>query len=123
MTSDGISTKLVGYQVRTAGGDRVVGEVEGVRANGMRLHKLAGHPRHHGYLPAEAVATVDERTNTIFLRDGIDASKIVDAPPPPNEDPEDWHKSPDWWADLLGHYGLYESEGRGNEPFLHPAQR
>ena len=28
-----------------------------------------------------------------------------------------------WWADLLGHSGLFDPEGRGSEPFLHPDQK
>jgi hypothetical protein len=109
--------------VRTADGARAVGEVEGVRPNGVRLHRLVGHPGHHGYLPVEALERIDAATNTIFLRTGIGVEEIVDAPPPPGEEADGWRKSPEWWADLLGHYGLYESEGRGSEPFLHPAQQ
>jgi hypothetical protein len=37
--------------------------------------------------------------------------------------PDDWHTSDDWWADLLGHFGLFDAAGKGNEPLLHPAQR
>ena len=123
MSRDDLSIRVVGYQVRTADGSRPVGEVEGVRPQGMRLHRLRDHAGHHGYLPADAITRIDSATNTIFLREGIDVDAIVDAPPPPNEDPDGWHKSSEWWADLLGHYGLYESEGRSSEPFLHPAQR
>src|SRR5947209_14435034 len=123
MSTAELSMKVVGYQVRTADGERAVGEVEGVRPQGVRLHRIAGHRGHHGYLPAKALARIDAATNTIFLRQGIDADQIVDAPPPPGEEPDGWHKSSEWWADLLGHYGLFESEGRGSEPFLHPAQR
>jgi hypothetical protein len=56
-------------------------------------------------------------------REGIGADRVADAPPPSDEGPDDWHKAADWWADLLGHYGLFDSAGKGNEPFLHPAQR
>jgi hypothetical protein len=70
-----------------------------------------------------AVGRVDHRTNTIFLRTGITVETIAGAPPPPGTAPDAWRKSDDWWADLLGHYGLFESEGRGNEPLLHPDQR
>ena len=48
---------------------------------------------------------------------------MLDAPPPPDERPDGWHASDDWWADLLGHYGLYDSEGKGSEPFLHADQK
>jgi hypothetical protein len=123
MTTPQISIRLVGYQVRTLGGASVVGEVEGVRERGLRIHKIPGHRGHHGYLPAETITWISDATNTIFLGDGLGAESVVDAPPPPGADPDGWHKSNEWWADLLGHYGLYESEGRGSEPFLHSDRR
>jgi hypothetical protein len=122
-TQTALSMRCVGYQVRTSGGGAPVGEIEGVRARGVRLHRLPAHPGRHGYLPSEAVSWVSDATNTVFLKEGITPESVVDAPPPPDEAPGDWHKSSDWWADLLGHFGLFESEGRGNEPFLHPDQR
>src|SRR5687768_1523969 len=106
--------KLVGYQVRTSGGATVVGEIEGVRPNGVRVHKIPDHPGHAGYLPMEAVATIDDATNTVLLVEGIARDQVLDAPPPPDERADGWRKSDDWWADLLGHYGLFESEGRGS---------
>lgn len=115
--------KLVGYQVRTSGGTTVVGEIEGVRPDGVRVHKIPAHPRHAGYLPAEAIATIDDATNTVLLVEGIDRDQVIDAPPPPGERPDGWRKSDDWWADLLGHYGLFDSEGRSSEPFLHADQK
>jgi len=122
------TTALVGYQVREADGRTVVGEVEGVRPSGIRpsgirIHKIPGHPRRAGHLPAEAIADVERATDTIRLRDGIRLAAILDAPEPPAGDPEGWHMSGDWWADLLGHYGLFDAEGRGSEPFLHPDQK
>ena len=117
------STSMIGYQVREADGRTVVGEVDGVRPSGFRIHKIPHHRREHGYLPAEAIATVDRVTNTIRLVDGIPRAAILEAPEPPDGTGEDWHLSRDWWADLLGHYGLFDAEGRGSEPFLHPDQR
>jgi hypothetical protein len=117
------SIRLVGYQARTLDGATVVGEIEGVRPAGVRIHKIPGHPGHAGYLPAEAIARIHEPTNTVFLVAGIGPEQVLDAPPPPDESPEGWHKSADWWADLLGHYGLFDSEGRGSEPFLHADQK
>ena len=117
------SVRLVGYQTRIHDGTTVVGEIEGVRPKGVRIHKIPGHPGHAGYLPAEAIARIHEATNTVFLVEGIGPEQVLDAPPPPDESPEGWHKSADWWADLLGHYGLFDSEGRGSEPFLHPDQK
>lgn len=119
----GLTTAVVGYQAREAGGGTVVGEVQGVRPRGVRIHKIPGHPRHHGYLPAEAIARIDRSTNTLFLTPGIGVAEVLDAPPPPDERPDGWHASDDWWADLLGHYGLYDSEGKGSEPFLHADQK
>lgn len=115
-------TRLVGYQVRASDGT-VVGEIEGVRTTGIRIHKIPGHRGHAGYLPSVAIARVEHSTNTVVLRPGIAAERIVDAPPPPDQSPDGWHKSAEWWSDLLGHYGLFESEGRASEPLLHPDQR
>ncbi len=117
------TTALVGYQVREADGRTVVGEVDGVRPSGIRVHKIPRHRGHVGHLPAEAIATVDRATNTIRLVDGIRLAAILDAPEPPDVSREGWHLSGDWWADLLGHYGLFDAEGRGSEPFLHPDQK
>jgi hypothetical protein len=117
------TVRLVGYQARTHDGTTVVGEIEGVRPKGVRIHKIPGHPGHAGYLPAEAIARSHEPTNTVYLVEGIGPEQVLDAPPPPGESPEGWHKSADWWADLLGHYGLFDSEGRGNEPLLHADQQ
>jgi hypothetical protein len=123
MTDATLTTQVVGYQVRTAGGAEVVGEVEGVRSGGMRVYKIPGHHGMRGYVPREAILWVSPGTDTIFLIEGISGDRVAGAPPPPDEGPDDWHKSPDWWADLLGHYGLFDSAGKGSEPFLHPAQR
>lgn len=112
----------IGYQVRDSDGN-VIGEVEGVRPAGIRVHKIPGHPGHAGYIPTAAFARIDAATNTITLAPGVHKDLVVDAPPPPDQAPDGWHKSADWWSDLLGHYGLFESEGRGSEPFLHPDQR
>ena len=114
---------VVGYQVRSTDGAAVIGEVEGVRPHGIRIHNLPGHRGRAGYLPDEMVGRVNRPANTLFLVAGIGVEQVVNAPPPPDESPDGWHKSTDWWADLLGHYGLFASEGRGSEPFLHPDQR
>ena len=118
-----LTTALVGYQAREADGRTVIGEIQGVRPNGVRIHKIPGHARHAGYLPAEAIERVERTTDTIVLRPGIGLAEVLDAPPPPDESPDGWHMSRDWWADLIGHYGLYDAEGRGSEPFLHPDQK
>ena len=114
-----LTTAVVGYQTRAADGTTVVGEVQGVRPRGIRIHKIPGHPRHHGYVPAEAVDRIEPNTNTVFLVPGVGLTEIVDAPVPPDESPDGWHGRGDWWADLLGHYGLSDPEGKGSGPFLH----
>jgi hypothetical protein len=123
MSTTTIDISMVGYQARSNDGSTVIGEIEGVRSAGVRVHKIPGHPRHTGYLPTEAIARVDAPTNTVFLAPEVGLAQVLDAPPPPDEGPDDWHKSSEWWADLLGHYGLFDSEGRGNEPFLHADQQ
>jgi hypothetical protein len=114
---------IVGYQVRSADRSTVFGEIEGVRSQGVRIHKSPGQPGRYGYLPGAAIAEIDETMNTAVLKSGITAGHILEAPPPPDERSDQWHKSSEWWANLLGHYGLFESEGRGNEPYLHPDQQ
>ncbi len=118
-----LTTRIVGYQARVADGSAVVGEVQGVRPRGVRIHRIPGHPRHHGYLPDEAIARVDPDTNTLFLASGVGLAEVIDAPAPPDESPNAWHTSVDWWADLLGHYGLSDPAGKGSEPFLHADQK
>ena len=115
-----LNTDIDGYQVRTADRSEAIGEIEGVMAHGVRLHKLTGHAGHAGYLPSEAIARVDKDTDTVYLVHGVEMSTILDAPAPPNDA---WRTSPEWWADLLGHYGMFDAEGKGNEPMLHPDQR
>jgi hypothetical protein len=123
VSTTGVDIKIVGYQARDADGSAVIGEVEGVRPRGVRIHKIPGHARRHGYVPGEMIGRIDDATNTVFLAPGIGVDQVVDAPPPPDESTEGWHKSNEWWADLLGHYGLFSSEGRKSEPFLHPDQK
>ena len=117
-----VDARLVGDLVRQADGTPV-GEAEGVRRSGIRIHKIPGHPGRAGYVPAVALAGIGRATHTVTLIRELTLARLVDAPPPPDQSPDTWHKSPDWWADLLGHYGLFESNGRNNEPFLHPDQR
>ncbi|MFN8110383.1 MAG: hypothetical protein U0Y82_11155 [Thermoleophilia bacterium] len=110
--------RLVGYEVRTADGDHV-GLIEGVGADGMRLHHLADRPTAGGWVPLMAVDRVDHALDTVLLMPGVDMDVILAAPPRADTDPDGWHKSNDWWADMLGHLGLFESEGRGSGPFIH----
>lgn len=109
---------MVGYEVRSSTAEPL-GEVEGIRSSGIRIHHIPNHSGHHGFVPAAAMATVDPALGRISLVAGIDREVIVDAPPPDGSDPDGWRKSEDWWANLLGHMGLFESEGRGSGPFLH----
>jgi hypothetical protein len=114
----------VGHQVRTALGNDVVGVVEDVAADCVRVHKIPGHPGRVGYVPEQAIEYVDPWTNTARLRAGIEVAQVLDAPRPTGASATGaCHKRTKWWSDLLGHYGLYASEGRASEPFLHPDQR
>mgnify|MGYP000544543172 CR=1 FL=1 len=117
-----LTMALVGYQVRQSDRRTAVGEIEGVAPRGVRVHKIPGRARHPGFLPVEAIASIDRSANTIILAPAIGLAEVADAPSPPEQSAEGWHTSADWWADLLGHYGLFECEGRGNEPLLHPDQ-
>jgi hypothetical protein len=117
-----LDTGIVGYQARTAGGE-VLGEIQGVSPRGLRLHKIPGQLKRAGHIPAEAVASIDSATDTISVREGIGLEQLISSPAPPADGPDRWHMSDDWWADLLGHYGLYDAEGKSSEPFLHPDQK
>ena len=118
----GLMTDIVGYQVRTADGRIAAGEVDGVRSDGVRIAGMPGHPGRHGYLPTAAIARIDRATDTVLLVPGITPDRILAAPDPP-DGPDGWHLSRDWWADLMGHYGLCDPAGRGDAPFLHPGGR
>ncbi len=114
-------TAIIGFQVRAADGTTPLGEVDEVSSRALRIHRIPGHAGHVGFLPLDAIDRVDKATDTVILTGGVDMERLIDAPTPP--DAGAWHKSPDWWASLLGHYGLFEAEGRSSEPFLHPDQR
>ena|SRR6478672_2960692 len=123
MTTTELTTRIVGYEAREADGRTVVGEVEGVRPRGVRIHKIPGQPGRHGYLPAEAIERIDTATDVLVLRSGITGEGVAGAPHPPDESPDGWHMSDDWWADLLGHFGLFSPEGRGDGPYLHTGRK
>lgn len=119
MTTTELTTALVGYEARQEDGRTVVGEVEGVHARGVRVHKIPGYPGRHGYIPAEAIERIDRALDVLVLRPGITGEGVANAPAPPDDSPGGWHVSTDWWADLLGHFGLFDPEGRGDGPYLH----
>ncbi len=77
----------VGYQVRTADGTVVIGEVEGVRPEGVRVHKIPGHPRHAGYLPDAMITSVDPSTNTVVVAPGIGIDQVVERAAAPGREP------------------------------------
>ena len=119
-----LGVPAVGYQVRTADGHEVIGIVESVSGGCARVDKIPGYPGRVGYVPEPAVALIDPAIQTIRLRSGIEAEDVMATPRPDAAGATaEWHMSDDWWADLLGHFGLYTPEGRGNEPMLHPDQR
>lgn len=118
MNPDTLPRRWLGYVVCTHGNRAVVGEIDGVQARGVRLRNLPGHPGRRGYLPAEAIESADRRTRVATLRIGILPDAVVEAPAPPDERDDGWFTSPDWWADLLGHYGLYTASGRRSRPLL-----
>lgn len=106
------SMRVVGYEARASDGATVIGEIEGVRPKGVRLHKIPGLPGYTRYLPAEAIARIEEPSTTVFLVEGIGLEQVLDAPPPPDASLGGWHRSADWWAELLGYYGLVDSKER-----------
>lgn len=114
MHASRLSLDMVGYHAVNDDGEPL-GSVDGVGSAGLRLHRMPGFPGEHGYVPAGAVAGVDADTNTVLIR-GVTPAWAVLTPPPP----EASRRSDDPWADRLGELGLFEPEGTGNEPFLHP---
>ena len=113
---------LVGYLVREHGSEIPIGRVDGVAEGCARVDHISGFPGQVGYLPERAIGVIDPDTSTIELRPGIGIMDVVNAPQPAKPDAFGWHKSPEWWSDLLRHFGLTVSEGRGNEPVAHPGQ-
>lgn len=99
-----LDLRLVDLSVRAADGT-LIGEVEGVRPLGVRLHRIPGHPRRAGYLPGAAFAQTDEITKTLFLRPRLSIERILDAPLPPEDTRGRWRRSADWWAELANHSG------------------
>lgn len=123
MNPDTLPQRWLGYVVRTHGNRAVVGEIEGVQARGVRLKNMPDHPGRHGHLPAEAIESADRRTRVATLRIGILPEAVIDAPAPPDDSADGWYTSAEWWADLLGHYGLYTASGRSSRPLLRIGSR
>lgn len=120
MDLETLSPRIVGYKVCTQSGTPV-GRIVGVRALGIRLHRIPQRPGRHGYLPAAAIAAIDHRAGVVITRLGIAARAVVDSPAPPDDRPGAWHTSAEWWSDLMGHYGLYDPTGHSRRPLLRVA--
>jgi hypothetical protein len=111
--------KIVGFRAVAEDGE-ALGVVDGVGRFGVHLHRMPGFPGERGYVLAEAVSAIDDELDVVVLAAGITPAWAALTPAP---DGEEVRRSDDPWADLLGGLGLYEAEGTGNEPFLHPGGR
>ena len=110
--------KIVGFRAVAEDGD-ALGVVDGVGRFGMRLHRMPGFAGERGYVLAEAVSAIDDELHVVVLA-GVTPAWAALTPAP---DGEETRRSDDDWADRLGGMGLFEAEGTGNEPFLHPDGR
>jgi hypothetical protein len=111
--------KIVGFRAVTEDGAGL-GVVDGVGRFATHLHRMPGFPGDRGYVLAEAVSAIDDELDVVVLAAGITHACAAPTPAP---DGEEVRRSEDASADLLGGLGLYETEGTGNEPFLHPGGR
>jgi hypothetical protein len=105
------SMKLVGYEARASDGT-VMGEIESVDPNGMRIHRIPGLSGGTRYLPAEVIARVDEPTRGVLLVSGIGLEHVLNAPP--DDFTGAWYNGPRWRAELLRYYRLFGRLGRTN---------
>jgi len=70
---DDLGPRVVGYRVRTFGGDHMVGEVEDVDVRGIYVRRTRiRHGYDHRRIPLEGIAWVSDATNTVFLAAGVD---------------------------------------------------
>jgi len=98
---------MIGYRVVAFGGGPVIGEVEGIGWYCLRVHRIPGHPGRVVYVPARGIAFVDPPAGAVGLAPGIGVAEVLAAPVPSVTDAGAWHRSPEWWADLLAHFGYW----------------
>jgi hypothetical protein len=101
---------MIGYRVVEVGGDDAIGEVEGIGWYCLRVHRIPGAPGRVVYVPARAIVSVGPASRAIVLAAGIGIDQMLAAPVPSACDSGAWHRSPEWWADLLAHYGYWAPE-------------
>jgi hypothetical protein len=113
---ESLPLKIVGFRAVAEDGDPL-GVVDGVGRFGLQLARMPGFPRQGGYVLAEAVSAIDDRLDVVVLAAGVTPAWAALTPAPEGEE---LRRSGDPWADRLGALGLWQAEGTGNEPFLHP---
>jgi hypothetical protein len=118
-TREALPMTIVGFRAMAEGGE-ALGVVDGVGRYGLHLHRMPGFRGEGGYVLAEAVSAIDDRLDVVVLAAGVTPAWAALTPAPEGEE---IHRSRDGWADMLGRMGLFEVEGTGNEPFLHPDGR
>ena len=118
-TNESLPLRIVGFRAVAEDGE-ALGVVGGVGRFGLRLHRMPGFPRERGYVLAEAVSAIDDELDIVVLAAGVTPAWAALTPEP---DGEETRISGDDWADRLGLLGLFEAEGAGADPFLHPDGR
>jgi len=118
-TRESLPLKIVGFRAVAEDGE-ALGVVDGVGRFGLHLHRMPGFPGERGYVLAEAVSAIDDELDIVVLAAGVTPAWAALTPEPAGEETR---RSDDDWADRLGLLGLFEAEGTGSEPFLHPDGR
>lgn len=111
---------MVGYRVVESGDASAIGEVDGIGWYCLRVHNVRDAPGRVVYVPARAIDRVDASAGAVILAPGIGVHEMLAAPVPSASAAGDWHRSPEWWADLLAYYGYWVpgpgwTSGRGAE--------
>jgi len=101
---------MIGDRVVEFGGDDAIGAVEWIGWYCLRVQRIPGAPGRVVYVPAGAIDAVDPAARTIVLAAGIGIDQMLAAPVPSASERGTWHRSPEWWADLLAHYGYWVPE-------------
>jgi hypothetical protein len=97
----------IGYRVTEFGDGKSIGEVEGIGWYCLRVHKVRDAPGRVVYVPARAIDCIDPAAAAVVLAAGIAVDEMLAAPVPSTSAGGDWHRRPEWWADLLAHYGYW----------------
>jgi len=96
---------MVGHRVVEFGDGYAVGAVESTGWYCLRVNAIPGASGRVVYVPTRAIEWVDATARAIVLAPGIGIEEMLAAPEPSAGNAGARHRSPEWWADLLAHYG------------------